>query len=174
MCGSKLLCACGTHLGSNLRCVCMRYILRLVKCDRKKYFFGKLLGRYWDLKQWLKAKILNQVLLYKKVAVARCDHQKSKLRAVAVADGFWVKKLRVWQVMLWSKVCTIIFLQWLFCRFHVLIKQVMMLKISKSRRAIAPLPTPLIPQALIRKGRPLRDHHMRREMGSYHFSLVLF
>ena len=43
--------------------------------------FGKLLGRYWDLKQCLKAKIV-------KVAVASCDHQKSKLLMVAVADGF--------------------------------------------------------------------------------------
>ena len=32
------------------------------------------------------------------VAVASCDHQKSKLRAVAVAEGFWVAELRVRQV----------------------------------------------------------------------------
>ena len=32
------------------------------------------------------------------VAVASCDHQKSKLRAVAVAEGFWVAELQVRQV----------------------------------------------------------------------------
>jgi hypothetical protein len=56
-------------------------------CDlQKKSILGKLLGSYWDLKQCLKAKILNKAA----IAVASCNHQKSKLRAVAVADGFWV------------------------------------------------------------------------------------
>ena len=30
--------------------------------SQKKSIFGKLLGWYWDLKQFLKAKILNSVL----------------------------------------------------------------------------------------------------------------
>jgi hypothetical protein len=33
MCSSKLRCVCGTHFGSNLRCECVRCILRLAKCD---------------------------------------------------------------------------------------------------------------------------------------------
>jgi hypothetical protein len=59
----------------------------------KKLILGKLLVSYLDLKQCLTAKILNQVLLYDKiaVAVASCDHQKSKL--CAVADGFRVVEL---------------------------------------------------------------------------------
>ena len=36
-------------------------------------------------------------------AVASCDHQKSKLRAVA--DGFWVAELRVRKVKIGSKSC---------------------------------------------------------------------
>ena len=32
------------------------------------------------------------------VAVASCDHQKSKLRAVVSSEGFWVAKLRVRQL----------------------------------------------------------------------------
>jgi hypothetical protein len=135
MCGSKLRCACGTHFGSNLGCACVRCILRLAKCDRNithyfgnkernwlsfgisynfvaqkwrilEFFYKKInFGSYWDLKQCLKAKIINQVLLYNKVAVASCDHQKSKLRAVAVADGFWVAELQVRQVKIGSKSC---------------------------------------------------------------------
>ena len=41
--------------------------------------------------------------LYKKVAVASWDHQKSKLHTVA--DGFWVAELRVQQVKIGSKSC---------------------------------------------------------------------
>ena len=38
---NKLRCACGTHFGSNLRCACVRCILRLAKCDRKMaHYFG--------------------------------------------------------------------------------------------------------------------------------------
>ena len=41
MSGSKLRCVCGTHFGSNLRCACVRCILRLAKCDRNiAYYFG--------------------------------------------------------------------------------------------------------------------------------------
>ena len=36
-----------------------------------------------------------------KVAVASCDHQKSKLRAVA--EGFWVAELQVRQVKIGRK-----------------------------------------------------------------------
>ena len=39
------------------------------------------------------------------VAVASCDHQKSKLRAVAVAEGFWVAELQVRQVKIGHKSC---------------------------------------------------------------------
>ena len=44
---------------------------------------------------------------YKKVAGAgtSCDHEKCKLRAVAVAEGFWVAELRVWQVKIGHKSC---------------------------------------------------------------------
>jgi hypothetical protein len=73
----------------------------------KKLILGKLLVSYLDLKQCLTAKILNQVLLYNKiaVAVASCDHQKSKLRIVAVSDSFWVAELRVRQFKIGSKSC---------------------------------------------------------------------
>ena len=37
--------------------------------------------------------------------VASCDHQKSKLRAVAGAEGFWVAELRVRQLKIGSKSC---------------------------------------------------------------------
>ena len=38
---NKLRCACGTHFGSNLRCACVRCILRLAKCDRNNAdYFG--------------------------------------------------------------------------------------------------------------------------------------
>ena len=91
---AEVRCACETHFESHLRCACVRYILKLAKCDlniahyfgnnertllsfglsydfvaqkwrilanfsQNKPIFGKLLGRYWDLKQCLKAKILN-------------------------------------------------------------------------------------------------------------------
>ena len=36
---------------------------------------------------------------------ASCDHQKSKLRAVAGAEGFWVAELRVRQLKIGSKSC---------------------------------------------------------------------
>ena len=39
------------------------------------------------------------------VALASCDHQKSKLRAVAGAEGFRVAELRVRQVKIGSKSC---------------------------------------------------------------------
>ena len=38
-------------------------------------------------------------------AVAICDHQKSKLRAVAGAEDFWVAELRVRQVKIGRKSC---------------------------------------------------------------------
>ena len=46
-------------------------------------------------------------LKFDKVAVslASCDHQKSKLHAVAGAEGFWVAELRVWQLKIGSKSC---------------------------------------------------------------------
>ena len=37
--------------------------------------------------------------------VASCDHQKSKLRAVAGAEGFWIVELRVWQLRIGRKSC---------------------------------------------------------------------
>ena len=40
-----------------------------------------------------------------KVVVASSDHQKSKLRAVAVSDGFWVAELGVRQAKIGSKSC---------------------------------------------------------------------
>ena len=39
------------------------------------------------------------------VAFASCDHQKSKLRAVAGAEGFWVAELRVRRLKTGSKSC---------------------------------------------------------------------
>ena len=39
------------------------------------------------------------------VALASCDHQKSKLRTVAGAEGFWVAELRVRQLKIGSKSC---------------------------------------------------------------------
>ena len=39
-------------------------------------------------------------------AVASCDHQKSKLRAVAGAEGFWVAELQVRQLKIGSKSCS--------------------------------------------------------------------
>ena len=72
-----------------------------------KSIFGKLLGRYWDLKQCLKAKILNQILVCNKVVVASCDHQKSKLSTVV--EGFWVAELRVREVKIGRKSCFDIF-----------------------------------------------------------------
>ena len=38
-------------------------------------------------------------------ALASCDHQKSKLRTVAGAEGFWVAVLRVRQLKISSKSC---------------------------------------------------------------------
>ena len=38
-------------------------------------------------------------------AGASCDHQKSKLRKVAVAGDFWVAELRVRQVKIGHKSC---------------------------------------------------------------------
>ena len=67
---------------------------------QKKSILGKLLARYWDLKQWLKAKILK---LWLQLPVATI--KKSKLRAVAVSDGFWVAELRVRQVKIGHKSC---------------------------------------------------------------------
>ena len=45
--------------------------------------------------------------MYVKVAGAltSCDHQKSKLRAVAGAEGLWVAELRVQQLKIGSKSC---------------------------------------------------------------------
>ena len=39
------------------------------------------------------------------VAVANCDHQNSKLRRVAGAEGFWVSGLRVQQLKIGRKSC---------------------------------------------------------------------
>ena len=39
------------------------------------------------------------------VALASCDHQKSKLRAVAGAERFWVAGLRVRQLKIGRKSC---------------------------------------------------------------------
>jgi hypothetical protein len=36
------------------------------------------------------------------LALASCNHKKSKLRAVAGEKGFWFAELRVRQVMLWK------------------------------------------------------------------------
>ena len=44
------------------------------------------------------------------VALASCDHQKSKLRAVAGAEGFWVAELRVRQLKIGSKSCSVRYL----------------------------------------------------------------
>ena len=40
------------------------------------------------------------------VALASCDHQKSKLRAVA--EGFWVAELRVRQLKIGRKSCFVL------------------------------------------------------------------
>jgi hypothetical protein len=52
---------------------------------------------------------MNQTLLYEfnkgAVALASCDHQKCKMRAVAGAKGFWVAELRVRQLKIGSKSC---------------------------------------------------------------------
>ena len=37
------------------------------------------------------------------VALASCDHQKSKLHALAGSEGFWVAELRVWQLKIGRK-----------------------------------------------------------------------
>ena len=63
--------------------------------------FWELLGRYWDWKQFLKAKILNQVLPYNKVAVATTK----KVCAVADAEGFWVAELQVQLLKIGRKSC---------------------------------------------------------------------
>ena len=39
------------------------------------------------------------------VALASRDHQKSKLRAVAGAEGFWVAELQVLQLKIGNKSC---------------------------------------------------------------------
>jgi hypothetical protein len=39
------------------------------------------------------------------LALASCDHQKSKLRAVAGAEGVWVAELRVRQLKIGRKSC---------------------------------------------------------------------
>ena len=38
-------------------------------------------------------------------ALASCDHQKSKLRAVVGAEGFWVAELQVRQLKIGRKSC---------------------------------------------------------------------
>ena len=55
----------------------------------------------------LQALIRGNIYEFNKVTivVASCDHQKSKLRAVAGADGFWVAELRVRQLKIGSKSC---------------------------------------------------------------------
>ena len=40
-----------------------------------------------------------------KVALATCDHQKCKLRAVVGAEGFWVAEFRVQQLKIGCKSC---------------------------------------------------------------------
>ena len=40
-----------------------------------------------------------------RLRVASCNHQKSKLRAVAGAEGFWFAELRVRQLKIGSKSC---------------------------------------------------------------------
>ena len=47
------------------------------------------------------------------VAVASCDHQKSKLRAVA--EGFWVAELRVRQVKIGRNSSFVIFQLTQYC-----------------------------------------------------------
>ena len=37
--------------------------------------------------------------------LASCNNQKSKLHAVAGAEGFWVAELRVWQLKKGTKSC---------------------------------------------------------------------
>ena len=49
--------------------------------------------------------ILNLTFNKVAVALASCDHQKSKLRAVAGAERFWVAGLRVRQLKIGSKSC---------------------------------------------------------------------
>ena len=39
------------------------------------------------------------------VALAICEHQKSKLRSDAGVEGFWVAELRVRQLKIGSKSC---------------------------------------------------------------------
>ena len=45
--------------------------------------------------------------VYDKVAGANCDHQNSKLRAVAGAEGFRVAELRVRQLKIGRKSCLV-------------------------------------------------------------------
>ena len=45
------------------------------------------------------------------VALASCDHQKSKLRAVASAEEFWVAELQVRQLKIGSKSCFVNFIK---------------------------------------------------------------
>ena len=48
---------------------------------------------------------MNLIKLRLRVAVASCDHQKSKLREVAGAEGFWVAEFPVQQLKIGRKSC---------------------------------------------------------------------
>ena len=45
------------------------------------------------------------------VALASCDHQKCKLRAIVSVEGFWVVELRVRQLKIGRKSC--------FAKYHL-------------------------------------------------------
>ena len=44
-------------------------------------------------------------LIKLRLQITSCNHQKSKLRAVAGAEGFWFAELRVLQLKIGSKSC---------------------------------------------------------------------
>ena len=68
------------------------------------------------------------------LVLASCNHQKSKLRAVAGAEGFWVAELRVRQLKIVSKSCFGIYVQ-IIAIVGILLGQ-SLLKLSQSHTYI--------------------------------------
>ena len=54
------------------------------------------------------------------LGLASFDHQKSKLRAVAGAEGFWVAELWVWQLKIGRKSCFANLTNFIVCFFKYL------------------------------------------------------
>ena len=113
--------ACGAFLGlrsaiATLHVFCVNYnsaaqklrILAIkVNFDPKNSFLTNSIDDRIKIKTEITSSNMRYCINFNKVAVAlaSCDHQKCKLRAVAGAEGFWVAELRVRQLKIGEKSC---------------------------------------------------------------------